>query len=655
MKNNKSLLLTAYSEAFVSVIPYILLMAIGILFSAFFEVFDLWTASFSKSVVQYSVKALSEFFSLILLIAISFQLAKRNDLNHLIVIFTSIAIFICSETLIHSSLGLTKILSIDSPILILIIPLSVVKLLPLITPDNQRYLNINGELNSAIKNTSSVIIIFTLVTFVIFTLNLSILHFFSNLNINLSLSDNTLLFIRTISEHILWFLGLNGSNLFDSILGAGYLSHPKFNGLNYKQFYDLFVIFGGSGAGLSLLLAVLLAGQDKQSKRIAKLAMPFVIFNINEILIFGIPIIFNRILFVPFLLVPVVNFIFAGTILTFYPIEFINVDVLPWITPALLNVFIATDGSLFALGLQVILISLGTLIYIPFVKKYTESQSYSFQSNSLINKLDIKTQLTSKQDLEGHKAKVAIIESNIEVEKFINLIDKANLMVYYQPKVDITTNSCNQYEALLRIKVDDVVKGPYFLPYLEEAGLAPIIDLWVCHQVDEHLELWRQSNFTPKISINLHPNTLANEDAILQIIGIFSGKNMDFEIIERGLLDDELSFKNIDLLKESGFSISIDDFGTGFSSFETLCTLPIDSLKIDKSLIDLILTPKGYIACDHVAKLSQAMGFTCVAEGVESSEQHKAVSKLKMSYIQGYCYSPAIPFEKVPEYSPHKP
>ncbi|PHS71448.1 MAG: hypothetical protein COB23_00260 [Methylophaga sp.] len=650
--NQQNISLIAYSEAFVSVIPYFILMAISTLFAEIFKLGDISLGLLNIESLQYAEEALAASFSYILLIAISFQLAKRYKINHLILIFLSMATFVSVEALFHVSQGSHVILSSDSSILALTIPLIVNKLLLFFTSNKQRYLDIGGELNSSIQYVYIGVVIFTISTGLFLFVETSFAALFSGVNIGILISSDLMLLVRSAVVHILWFFGLHGTHLVNSIFDMGFMNLMIFNGLSYAQFYELFVIYGGAGSGLSLILAIFIAGKDQHSNRIAKLATPFAIFNINEILIFGLPIIFNRRLFIPFICVPLVNTAIAYIVLTFYPVEIVNTDV-PWITPIFIDSYLATGGDFFVLGLQFFSLLVGIAIYIPFVKKYTASQSVTWQQEMLSKKLDIRFHLQSEQDLEAHKAKSSIIETNQEIEKIINLINSDNLRVYYQPKVDMKNKCCNQYEALLRINMSDgLIRGPFFLPAIETAGLAPIIDLWVCQQVKEHILWWKKAGVEPEISINLHRDTLGNNEVLQQIIDILLGLNVDIEIIERELLESKGAIKNITRLKESGFSISIDDFGTGYSSFEMLCSIPIDSVKLDKSLIDLIHTPKGYAVCKHITNLCRDLGFICVAEGVEEKEQIEIIKKLKISYVQGYYYSPAFSYEKVLTYQP---
>ena len=112
-------------------------------------------------------------------------------------------------------------------------------------------------------------------------------------------------------SNILWFFGIHGINFFDAIVNIRILDSFIETNLTYKEFFNLFVIFGGSGSGLSLIIAIFIASKDKHISFVGKASLPFVIFNINEILIFGIPIFMNFSLLIPFILVPSINFVFS--------------------------------------------------------------------------------------------------------------------------------------------------------------------------------------------------------------------------------------------------------------------------------------------------------------------------------------------------------
>ena len=639
MKSAFNTILMAYTEAFISVVPYVLLMASIILLSNILPILPIDIPLLNAESLGFTRTVLAEFFFFVLLIAVAYQLARRYGISQTAVIFQSIAIYISTEVLSHSQSGLDAVLSANSPFLVLIIPFLVVKAISELTPGETGYQG--GDFRRVYSGVYSGIINFVLIVTLLLMLEVLLEMIVASGIFRLDLSLETMLVLRTLFISLLSWFGLHGTHVYDVIFGTDIYHEYLFPGLTSKRFYDIFAVYGGVGATSSLIIAILIGSKDQHAQRIARLALPFSLFNINEVLVYGLPIVFNRKLLLPFLLVPLVNSILAYAFLSVFKIPMTDIDI-SWITPLFINSYLLTEGSLAALALQALLLGLGALIYLPFIRGYTLEQSGSYQSARLSKELNVPILPKSEQDIETQKTQRSIIRENEDTDKAINLLETATLMVYYQPKVNIRQGVCRQFEALLRIRMPDgEVKGPFFLPPLEKAGLEPIIDLWVCQQVNTHLRAWKTTPL-PEISINLHPDTLARSDVIEKIIAIHRGNPIGFEVIERGLLDNVQSFENIQKLKANGFKILIDDFGTGTSSMENLCHIPVDTLKIDKSLADLILTKKGYIVCKNIVTLCQDMNLDCVIEGIESEAQMQAAAKLGIPIIQGFFFSQAI-------------
>ena len=639
MKSAFNTILMAYTEAFISVVPYVLLMASIILLSNILPILPIDIPLLNAESLGFTRTVLAEFFFFVLLIAVAYQLARRYGISQTAVIFQSIAIYISTEVLSHSQSGLDAVLSANSPFLVLIIPFLVVKAISELTPGETGYQG--GDFRRVYSGVYSGIINFVLIVTLLLMLEVLLEMIVASGIFRLDLSLETMLVLRTLFISLLSWFGLHGTHVYDVIFGTDIYHEYLFPGLTSKRFYDIFAVYGGVGATSSLIIAILIGSKDQHAQRIARLALPFSLFNINEVLVYGLPIVFNRKLLLPFLLVPLVNSILAYAFLSVFKIPMTDIDI-SWITPLFINSYLLTEGSLAALALQALLLGLGALIYLPFIRGYTLEQSGSYQSARLSEELNVPILPKSEQDIETQKTQRSIIRENEDTDKAINLLETATLMVYYQPKVNIRQGVCRQFEALLRIRMPDgEVKGPFFLPPLEKAGLEPIIDLWVCQQVNTHLRAWKTTPL-PEISINLHPDTLARSDVIEKIIAIHRGNPIGFEVIERGLLDNVQSFENIQKLKANGFKILIDDFGTGTSSMENLCHIPVDTLKIDKSLADLILTKKGYIVCKNIVTLCQDMNLDCVIEGIESEAQMQAAAKLGIPIIQGFFFSQAI-------------
>jgi EAL domain-containing protein (putative c-di-GMP-specific phosphodiesterase class I) len=260
--------------------------------------------------------------------------------------------------------------------------------------------------------------------------------------------------------------------------------------------------------------------------------------------------------------------------------------------------------------------------------------------------LEITEELKAKETILAFKAKKELIDAQAKLNEIVNSLNPNSLKIYYQPKINVKTNECDKFESLIRYFHDGKITGPVFLDTLEKAGLAPVIDIWVCKEVKKDMEKWKKEGLNPEISVNLHPDTIKSKDAVKKVISILKDEKIAFEIIERSLLYGKIAEENIKEIRKAGFKISLDDFGVGYSSLETLAKINIEELKIDKSLIDIIDTPKGYNICKYVTKLCHKLDCEVVAEGVETEKQMKKVKEIDVDLIQGFIFSQALPLEK---------
>ncbi|MEN2766865.1 PTS cellobiose transporter subunit IIC [Ornithinibacillus xuwenensis] len=183
------------------------------------------------------------------------------------------------------------------------------------------------------------------------------------------------------TKSFLWFFGLHGSNILEPVIESVYLPGLLENTALFEQgvsahdvpniitkpFLDVFVAMGGTGTGISLLIAIFITVKAKQVRSLGKMSAPAALFNINEPIIFGLPIVLNPILFVPFLLVPLVNVTIAyfATSIGFVPKTVVMV---PWTTPPIIGGYLATGGSIAGSVLQLFNLAVGALLYLPFLK-----------------------------------------------------------------------------------------------------------------------------------------------------------------------------------------------------------------------------------------------------------------------------------------------
>ena len=197
----------------------------------------------------------------------------------------------------------------------------------------------------------------------------------------------SVLLYNTLSS-LLWFFGINGPAVVNSVWSPiffvltqdnlhAFQQHQVLPHIYTQQFIDMFTTFGGGGSTLSLLIVILFFCKSKRMRELAKLALVPGIFGINEPIIFGLPVVLNPVIAVPFIITPVLNTLIAGLCFTWGWIPYTNGVNLPWTTPIGFSGWLTT-GSWRGVVLQFILLILGCLIYYPFAKvqdqQYLESE-----------------------------------------------------------------------------------------------------------------------------------------------------------------------------------------------------------------------------------------------------------------------------------------
>jgi diguanylate cyclase (GGDEF)-like protein len=238
-----------------------------------------------------------------------------------------------------------------------------------------------------------------------------------------------------------------------------------------------------------------------------------------------------------------------------------------------------------------------------------------------------------------------------------NAIDRQELMVYYQPIIDILNGDrLIGFEALVRWQhpIRGIVSPMDFVPVSEETGLIVALDSWVFHEACQQLVKWQATFPTLKMSINLsaqnihNPNLLTDIDRILAKTGL-DGKSITLEITENILIAD--INQTIDLLsqiKVRNIQVSIDDFGTGYSSLNYIHRLPADYLKIDRSFVNQIQeSSRNYQIVRTIIGLGNQIGLAIVAEGIETSEQLQILQDLGCQFGQGYLFSQPLSVQDI--------
>jgi len=644
-------LVTTMQEAFSAIIPYFLLLSLLTLIDALLHTAGAWWFHISVESIEELTYALSLFSSLVIVIAVSYAFGRRFEVSTIMAIMLGIASYVTS--LILEGAGTVLLVSEGSygfAFQPLVVPILSTWMLHLTYPRFSLKIPLY-DANAHIYRLFNYLLAFMLAygcTLFFYLLIDYVVDYGVDVlfeDIELTLSPIVALLLRDFGVEFFWFLGLHGDYTMNALFGKELLSHNIVEGLSIGEFNRMFVSLGGSGAGVALLIALLRYAKDEMIRFITKISIPLVLFNINTLLIYAV-VVFNRFLFVPFLLVPLLNIMIAYLFLLLVPVGFTTADVV-WTTPIFLDSMIKSNEPLLLVGLQVFLVVVDTLIYGYFVRRFVQSQSNMTHLKRMHTNLNVPYTIRATQHIESYVAHQEIILSNAQLESLIDQLNAKNLLLYYQPKIAVEAYGCNDFEALLRYQEGDRIRGPFFLDIVEKAGMAHVIDLWVAERIQKDLKVWEEEAFFPVINMNLHPDTLAHSESIARIIALLKGYAVRFEIVERSFLAGEKAQESVRALKEAGFEISIDDYGVGYSNIETLVRYPISELKIDRGILLLTKQEEGKKAYKHIVNLGKEMGFKVVAEGAESQEEVEWLGEIGVDYIQGFYFCCAIPFEEV--------
>lgn len=238
-------------------------------------------------------------------------------------------------------------------------------------------------------------------------------------------------------------------------------------------------------------------------------------------------------------------------------------------------------------------------------------------------------------------------------------LERKELVLVYQPKVDLSNGQVVGLEALVRWlpKSGGIIWPDQFIPVAEETGLILPLGRWVVRAACEQWVAWRDAGLNPPpVAVNLSPRQFSDARLIDDIESILSDTGMDvaylqLEVTESAAMENPMrTFDMLDALRRRGLHVYIDDFGTGHSNLGQLKRMPIDTLKIDKSFVDDVLTDSdGAEITNAIIRLSHALNMRVVAEGVESVEQVAFLKRQGCDEIQGYVVAKPLPPDKVIE------
>lgn len=417
-----------------------------------------------------------------------------------------------------------------------------------------------------------------------------------------------------------------------------------------KEFLDVFVLIGGCGTSICLLVTVLIFSRRKINRSLVKISAFPTLFGFNEIMMFGYPVIYNPYLLAPFLVTPAVAY--CVSYLAFY------LGLVPMIShevegtvPVIMSGYRAT-GSVAGAVLQVVVVILGVLIYLPFVKMYEKSKNRSEalrmkELTNILKKAESDNEEIEILELPGVPGALAkCLAADLK-----NAIEDNGIKLYYQLQYN-NDFECIGAETLLRYNhpIHGFIYPPLVVKIAEESGMLGKLERYLFEEAAKDYRRIKSVTQKPyKISVNVTISTILENRFMIFLENLkrdyeIEDKEMCIEITEQMAIKSDSEFERVlNQVKQLGFMIAIDDFSMGSTSLKYLQKNHFDIVKLDGSIVKEMMTnERSRDIISSIVYLAHSLNFSVLAEYVETEEQMQELKKIGCNYYQGYHFSKAV-------------
>lgn len=250
-----------------------------------------------------------------------------------------------------------------------------------------------------------------------------------------------------------------------------------------------------------------------------------------------------------------------------------------------------------------------------------------------------------------------MVEEEMLRSEMLTALETGQFELYYQPKISFKTGELRGLEALIRWHhpTKGFVPPCEFIPLAEKSGIITKIDEWGLFAACRQSKEWQDKGLSPvKVSVNMSQAQFYNTDVYASISAALNETGLDpkwleIEVTETMAMQDiDRTVSVLEKIRRLGVSVSMDDFGSGYSSLSSLKTLPLDILKIDRSLVcDLDENDVSKQITNAIVELGKAMRLTVLAEGVETCGQNEYLTDIGCDLAQGYFYSKPRPAKEI--------
>jgi lactose/cellobiose-specific phosphotransferase system IIC component len=464
--------------------------------------------------------------------------------------------------------------------------------------------------------------------------------------------------LAVLINQVVWFLGSHGGHFVDAHALALFSpwGAPYDANLAWRPMFNAFVLLGGTGATLGLLLAIAIAVREGSDRKLAQLSVLPGIFNISETIIYGLPVVLNPIYLLPFIAAPLLLNLLTLACVDLGVLEFLPVTI-PWTTPPIISGWLLT-GSWHGAVFQVVEIALCTALYLPFVRK-AEAERLRVQSRRLAETTEailsegrVRLPVARRQDQIGLMARGLLSDLRKDLAGKV-------LALAYQPKHALDGRVVG-VEALLRWPHHryGALSPAMAITLAEDSGDIHALGRFVLDQACACKARWNALGYGQiSMAVNVSPLQLSGHEFVPRLAGILKQHGLrpdeiELEITESLHIPDTLlvdtALRN---LSELGVRLAMDDFGMGYSSLLHLRRFHVHAIKIDGSLTrDVLTNTTSADIIRTIAALGQAQDIDVIVEFVETQAQRDFLGQLGCDCFQGDFHSPALAEAECLEY-----
>lgn len=479
------------------------------------------------------------------------------------------------------------------------------------------------------------------------------------------LSDGWLNPLFVLVNQLLWTVGINGGQwLLHLAAEGGDLVATTTTTWQAPHQASLMLLntyahLGGAGATWGLIVCILMRSRDPALRRLAWYSVLPALLNVNELLLFGLPLILSPTLFLPFVLAPLGACLLAELALHLQVLQLAGAPALTWSTPILLSGYLSSGGWQ-GVAVQAAGVGLSALIYAPFLRRFEAHRAagQAMHFRAALDTLQAVTQTVMQPRVLGRADAVGAVARALHAD-FAADLGSPRVRLAYQPQHNREGRLVGA-EALLRWThgVHGPISPAVIIRIAEESPLILEIGRWTLNQAARDMRAWRDRGHDGfPVGVNMSPLQLedpgwpAQVSEVLRLHGL-AAHDLELEVTEgQALSSSAQTDRSLADLTARGLLLSMDDFGMGSTSLLYMHRFKLHTIKLDGSLTREVCgqaVDRDIISC--VCRLGHSQGVEVVAEYVETEAQRQVLETLGCDRFQGWLYSPALPADEFVSY-----